>query len=88
MPLNCDYMMYHLKLWLDTVHQRVEIKGGSVWLNAKNIVITSNHSLWDCLATKDKDGHRDCNKEDYDAVEARCHHIWKATCTNFTYAAW
>jgi len=77
--------MYHLKLWLDTVHQRVEIKGDSVWLNAKRIIITSNHTLESALTKVDYQGHTSLQQEDYEAVKARIHHIWRATNKFFDY---
>lgn len=76
-------MLYHLKMWLDTVHQTVEIKGAAIWLNCRKIVITSNHSLYDCLASVDHNGSVTMDNDDYEAVEARIHHIWRATNRNF-----
>lgn len=78
LPAYTDYMMYHLKMWLDTVHMQVEVKGASVWLAAKNIVITSNHTLMRCLESNKKETPY-IEREDYDAVKKRIHHMWTAT---------
>lgn len=79
LPAKSAYQIYNLKMWLDTIHYQVEIKGGSVWNNAQKIVITSNHSLRDCC----KDERGDIDEEDYNAVWERIHHIWEATNIRF-----
>lgn len=43
-------LAYHLKIWVDHYAFNAEVKGGSMMIRPKKIVITSNYSLRECFS--------------------------------------
>lgn len=60
-PDEVQYHVTNFKLWTDSLAVSGEIKGGSVFLNHKYFIFTSQYSFKDCFATS----------EDYDAMYRR-----------------
>lgn len=48
-PNHCTWLGYFLKIWSDRYAFNAEIKGSSMMIRPKNIFVTSNFSLEDCL---------------------------------------
>lgn len=48
-PENARELGYYLKIWMDAYSFKGEVKGGYVALRPKNVIVTSNFSIYECF---------------------------------------
>jgi len=60
-PKTTDYLSRYLKIWADHYSFKAEVKGGSMNIRPKRIIITSQYSIDECFL----------NTEDASAIKRR-----------------
>lgn len=55
---NCSQLAGYLKVWSDRYPFRAEVKGSSMMIRPKKIIITSNYSPADCFSIQDLEAIR------------------------------